>query len=272
MPRTIKSGKPQRSLGKVARAKKLVDDKMSGGRKWLKLEDGETVTVRFLEEGSDFKDAYVHEVPFENEKTGKTYTLDIPCLDQEDKGTPCPGCKDELRRKYKFYVNCIVRDYPEIDDNGKVLDEKDQVMIWAGGIKAGGKLEKKHQRYGLMSRDWEITRDGVKLKTEYDIEPSEEGAEPMSKEDKALVEKKADLTRYTVPPEFDQFYVPPRERDNLDDIEEGKKANPWGERKKSGSKTKAKFRSSRSSGEDGETKVRSGSKRSKGTTKVRRRR
>ena len=263
--------KPGRTLGKVARAKKRVDSKMSGGKKFLTIEDGETVVMRFLEEGEDFKDAYVHNTPFERDD-GSTYYLDVPCLDQDEKGVPCPGCRDELDIRYKFYVCAIVRDYPEVDDNGKVLDEKDQVVVWTGGVKVGDKLAKKHSRYGLMSRDWEITRDGVKLKTEYEIEPAGDGAEPMSKEDKQLAETKPDLTFYVKPPEFEEFYVSPKDRGDAKAVEEGKKANPWGERKKSGGKTKAKFRSSRSSGEDGETKVRSGRKRSKGTTKVRRRR
>jgi len=195
-------------LGRVAAAAA----KQKGKAQWLKLDDGDVVTVRVLDTGEDFKDAYVHRTQMERED-GSTYYADVPCLDQDEKGIPCPGCKDDLDRRYKFWTNVIVREWE--DEAGKVADT---LMIWSGGITIAKKLDKMDARHGLINRDIEVEREGSTMKnTKYEIEWAQDANTPLSDEDKKLAEQKHDLTRYVKPPEFDEFYVPPGERNRGDD-------------------------------------------------------
>lgn len=213
-------------LGHVAKATQRAKER-GGSKKWLRIEDGEIATLRVLDRGEDFKDAYVHRVPFEreDEKTGKVYTYhsDVPCLDQDEDGTPCPGCRDELERRYKFWANCIVRDWKEEDDS----KPEDTLMILAGGIRLGQALDKKDARCPLDERDIEIEREGIKKKTKYTVEWAEDSERAeLSTADRKLAENKHDLSRYSKPPEFDDFYKSPRERfqdddDNNDDTDRG---------------------------------------------------
>lgn len=219
------------ALGRVQAAKKLVDEKRGGGRKWLSLDDGDTVIIRPLEQGEDFQDVFVHRVKFETDK-GEIRHVDVPCLDQNNKGVPCPGCKEDIERRYKFYLNVIVRDYedPELDD----AEPEDTVMVWSGGITVAQRLDKlSAKNKGLMNLDLEVERDGVKKKTKYTIDVESKGE--MSDADKKLAEKKPDLTRYLTPPEFDEFFTPPWERDNDDDDAPKSKANPFGRKKRGAS-------------------------------------
>ena len=48
------------------------------------------------------------------------------CLDQNDDGTPCPGCRDDLERRYKFWCRVIEREAEIENDAGKVTGYEDQ--------------------------------------------------------------------------------------------------------------------------------------------------
>lgn len=87
----------RRKGGGLGRVKQAAS-KQKGKAQWLKLEDGDQLVVRVLDTGEDFKDAWCHRVPMESEDGKSTYHEDVPCLDQDDKGTKCPGCiaADEL--------------------------------------------------------------------------------------------------------------------------------------------------------------------------------
>lgn len=199
-------------LGRVAQAANR-----KGDRQWIKMSDGDVLYVRVLDTGDDWKDAYCHRVPMEKED-GSTYHSDVPCLDQDEKGLPCPGCKDDLPRRYKFWTNAIVRDHD--DGSGK---EKDTLMIWSGGITIAKRLDKMEARYGLLNRDLEVERRGAtKNDTRYEIEPATDENEPLSSEDKKLMERRHDLTRYSKAPAFEDFYKSPKERGDEDDEETGK--------------------------------------------------
>lgn len=215
MPASRKSGRRRSGgLGRVSEAA----SRQKGKRKWLKLDDGDVVVVRVLDTGEDFKDAYVHRVQMERDD-GSTYYADVPCLDQDEKGKPCPGCKDDIDRRYKFWCNVIVRDW-EDEDTGKVSDA---LMIWGSGITIAKRLDKLEARHGLANRDIEVERQGSTMKnTKYEIEWATDENVPLSDEDKKLAEDKSDLTRYVKPPEFDDFYTPPGERnkDDEDDVGE----------------------------------------------------
>lgn len=207
-------------LGHVAKAAQRAKER-SRSKKWLRIDDGEIATLRILDRGEEFRDAYVHRVPFEreDEKTGKVYTYhsDVPCLDQDEDGTPCPGCRDDLERRYKFWANCIVRDWKEEDDS----EPKDTLMILAGGIRLGQALDKKDARCPLDERDIEIEREGVKKNTKYTVEWAEDSERAeLSSADRKLAEGKHDLSRYSKPPEFDDFYKSPSERFKGDDSDD----------------------------------------------------
>lgn len=198
-------------------------------RKWLKLEDGDEAIVRLFPTEEFFKDGFVHRVPMEL-KGGKKIYPDIMCLDQDDDGTPCPGCKDELQRRYKFWAPVIARDW---EDDGKTADT---VMIWSGGITIGKRLNKMAERHDLSKRDIVVARSGsTKDDTEYDVDWEDEEDVPYSSKDKKLLENAPDLTRYTTIPEYDDFYKPLDDKDNDDDggASSRKKGNPFNKKKKS---------------------------------------
>jgi hypothetical protein len=240
MPPSRRSASRNRpgGLGRVKEATKRAKER-SGNRRWLRLQDGDSVVLRLLDTGDDFRDAYVHRVPMQGD-SGK-YFADVPCLDQDETGEPCPGCKDDLNRRYKFWTNVIVRDW-EDEETGKTADV---LMIWSGGITIAKRLDKLDAKYGLAKRDIEVEREGsTKDDTSYDVEVVDDEDTPLSASDKKLAENKHDLGRYSRPPKFDDFYVPPGERNREDNEEIGERAknrSPFAARKKgttaSGKKT-----------------------------------
>lgn len=207
-------------LGNVGVASKRQQEKRNASsKKWVNIGDGDSVVLRVLDVGEDFKDVYVHRVPFEREN-GSVYYLDVPCLDQDEDGTPCPGCADDLQRRYKFYANSIVRDW-EDPETGKVADT---LMILSGGIMLAKALNKKHQRHGLDNRDIVIEREGTKKQTVYEVDWADEENTPLTSNDKKLAKDKYDFTYYTKLPDFDDFYTPPSQRDKDDDDVDYKKS------------------------------------------------
>jgi hypothetical protein len=219
MPPANRRQRRSGGLGKVAEAA----SKQRGKTKWLKLDDGDVVRVRVVAE--QFKDAWVHRVPMETEDEkgrARTFHAEVPCLDQDDEGVPCPGCKDDIAKKYKFYVPVIVRDWTD-EETGKTGDT---VMLWSNGITIGKKLDKLEAKHGLANRDIEIEREGSTMNdTRYDVDWAEDSNSELTAEEKELVEKaQIDLKRYVEPPEFDDFYVPLSERNKKDEGDPGQES------------------------------------------------
>lgn len=176
---------------------------------------GDSATVRFLEEGDDVYSYWYHDFTHINKKDG--WKTKLACLDQEDDGTPCPGCEEDLPRKFQGLINVIWRDAPLFakDSDGNIdwstqKGTADQVAVWRAGIELFSKtLGRKDVTYkGLSSRDFEIVREGVGLKTTYSVEPvvvdGETKAVPMSKDDKALAKEKYDLEELSRFVEYDE--------------------------------------------------------------------
>jgi hypothetical protein len=211
------SSKTSGGLGRVKQAvKRAAEKKEAMSHRWLRLEDGDSVVARVLDVGENFRDAYTHRTPMQG-KNG-TYHADVPCLDQDEDGTPCPGCKKELRRSYKFWTNVLVRDWE--DDEGKTAD---RIMIWSGGITIARRLNKMHERHGLHNRDIVIEREGsTKDDTKYDIDWADDSNTPLSEEDEVLAKNRHDIERYVKIPDYDDFFKSPRERgeDDEEDQEE----------------------------------------------------
>lgn len=219
--------KPERSgLGNVDENLRRNADRRNKNRPdWVKFADGETVVVRVIDPDEHFVDGYVHQVEFEGRGKGKrSYYRDVMCLDQRDEGTPCPGCRDDLDRRYKFWCLVIERDAAEENSKGKVVGYSDKVKIMSGATRLVRELNKKHKRHGLESRDIEISREGESFDTTYEVEWVDEEDVPLSKTDKKLIaESRIDLGRYTSIPDFDDFYKAPGSDDD-DDEDVGKRS------------------------------------------------
>jgi hypothetical protein len=237
------AAKNGRSLGNVDENIKRSAKRFSAPE-WVKVPDGESAVVRVIDVGNDFRDGFVHPVEFEGRgKSKKTFTRDVMCLDQNDDGTPCPGCRDDLDRRYKFWCRVIEREAEKTNDSDKVIGYEDQVKILSSGKRLVGALNKKHKKRDLSLRDIEIEREGTGWDTDYSVEWVDEEDNPMTKEDLALIEaSEIDLDRYTTVPDFDDFYELP-DRDNDDDKDVGERSkrrgSAFGERGSKGSAKKA---------------------------------
>lgn len=174
----------------------------------LRLKEGETATVRFLEQGDDLFYYYYHDFSHLDKQNG--FKVSFPCLDQEDDGTPSPGAEQDFPRKFRTSVNVIWRDAPEYerDSDGKIITgsdgkwkqigKKDQVAVWEGGQNVFKMLAEKDRKYkGLGSLELEIARSGTGFDTRYSIEPADfdAGKTPLSDEDKKLAEGKYNLEK-----------------------------------------------------------------------------
>jgi hypothetical protein len=165
---------------------------------------GDSVQVRFLEQGEDIHICWAHEY-----QRGKRF-LYTPCLDEDSSGQPCAGCELGLKRTIKGNINVIWRDSPQLKRNadGKAVKDqagrfvidgvKDEVAVWQQGISVFEDLADKDVKYkGLMSRDFVIT----KKSKGYGIDPAtnENGdvvATPMTESDRELEKNKYDLDEF----------------------------------------------------------------------------
>lgn len=185
------------------------------GALWFRLSDGEEVVVRFLEQDDDIHWAMMHEVPVE----GRAWGRDVPCIDQDKDGTPCPGCERDLPRKFKGYINLIWQDAPlfKRDQQGKkvkngdkdvILGTKPQVAIWSSGIRLFENLDEINANFrGLSSRRFRIKRKGEGLSTTYSINPEDvdSGPQAMSSEEEKLAADKYDLADFVKLLSYDEF-------------------------------------------------------------------
>lgn len=199
---------------------------------FVKLDDGDTVIARVIDVDSAFKDGFIHPVPHKGRK-GSTYYKDTMCMDQKDEGKPCPGCRDELEKRYKFWTRVIVRG----DEDAKDAEEReDCIKILSGGPMMIKQLNKKHKRHGLQNRDIEITREGKKLETTYEIEWYDDEDVPLTEEDVELIENdKTDLMRYAGIPKSEEEFFGLEEDDDDDDEDVAertrKRGSGFGERR-----------------------------------------
>jgi hypothetical protein len=209
-----------------------------GGPLWLKVGDGESVTVRFLEQGEDVKWAWCHEVP----QAGQQWPRLVVCRDQDEagqqSGEPCPGCEANYKRKFQGWINVIWRDAPVFErekpepgktfgrmkkgPDGRLIQQgtEDQVAVWQAGVVVFEELDGKDVTYkGLTSRDFVIKRRGTGMATKYTIEPADPDAGPvvMSSNDKKLAEGKQDLTGKVSPEPYDSWGKTGEQREQQQD-------------------------------------------------------
>lgn len=215
---------------------------------FLKLpDDQDTAQVRFLEQGEEVYGYWYHD--FSN-IDGSGWKTKVPCLDQDDQNVPCPGCREDLPRKFEGFINLIWRNAPKYkrDAEGRRVKEndsyiveghEDQVAVWRCGIKLFNKVLKRkdHAYKGLGTRDFEITREGTGLQTTYAVEPVDPdgGPSPLSDADKKLAANKYDLeqlARFVDEAKFDEIIASKLNggsADDTDDIKDFLSSSPYGE-------------------------------------------
>lgn len=203
---------------------------------WFKLKEvGATADVRFLEENDEVEFHRIHKV----DVAYSQYPLDVLCVDQKNDGTPCPGCEMGLVRSWKGWINLIERNAPVLNEDGsKTGETADRVAIWSSGPNLFTQLDELNDEWdGLSSRDFTAKRkveaNGI---TSYAISPikgqkNEEKKFPLSDEDKELAKNKADLSRYTTVPSYEDFQKTisgeSREDKSSNDSSSAKPKNPF---------------------------------------------
>jgi hypothetical protein len=208
-----------RGFGGVKDASAELQARRSGGGPgalYFRLKNGDETVVRFLEQDDDIFWAMMHEVPVE----GRSWGRDVPCLDQEKDGTPCPGCERDLPRRFKGYINVIWADAPVFKRDGEnkivkdstgdavIMGHKPAVAVWSSGIRLFEDLDEINANYkGLMSRRFKVKRKGEKLDTKYVIVPEDidSGKQEMTADEKKLADEKFDLNEFVKPPTYDEF-------------------------------------------------------------------
>jgi hypothetical protein len=186
------------------------------GALYFRLKAGDEAIVRFLEQDDDIFWCHMHEVPVEGRQWGKN----VPCLDQEKDGSPCPGCDRDMDRRFKGFINLIWFNAPVFkrDSENKIVKdrlgdpvvtgEKPQVAVWNSGIRLFEELDEMNTNYkGLMSRRFKVKRKGSGLDTKYIIVPEDPdgGASPMDDAEQKLANEKYDLNQFTKPGTVEDF-------------------------------------------------------------------
>ncbi len=181
--------------------------------------------VRFLQQGGEehpdrkILAYYVH--PYKDPsrvdpRSGRVIEQRFTCLNWEDNGTECPGCKAGMKRKLRVIFSVIERDRDQLrrgadgyavkDANDQyIIDgQADEVVLYDVASTVAEVLRNKDSAYkGLMSRDVAVRYTGVSLQIN-DFEPADldAGATPLSEADLALIrEAKVDRRKYIAPPE-----------------------------------------------------------------------
>lgn len=208
-----------RGFAGVRKAAEEVEAKRGSGGPgalYFRLKAGEEAIVRFLEQDDDIAWCMMHEIPVEGRQWGKN----VPCLDQDKDGTPCPGCERDMDRRFKGFINLIWFNAPVFkrDNENKIVKdrlndpvvvaEKPQVAVWNSGIRLFEELDEINANFkGLMSRRFKIKRKGSGLDTKYVIVPEDidSGPQPMTDEEQKLAAEKYDLNSFTKPGSYDDF-------------------------------------------------------------------
>lgn len=173
--------------------------------------DGDKVTVRFLEVAEEFEGAYFHMY----QRPESRIWLKAVCLDQDGTSpNSCPGCVASVPKSFKGFVNVVWFDAPvyEKDSDGKLVKtngEYKQVgtddinAVWVQGITVFKALHQLDLAFkGLNARDFTITRSGKGKQTQYMVIPT--GDDPYEV-DKKFIENKFDLSNFTKPQDVSEL-------------------------------------------------------------------
>lgn len=227
-PKRSSGSSENKGLGKVDSILQRQAEKRALGRvQWCKVsDDDQEPTIVRVWDPSLFREGYIHQVEIEVKVEGKrkpvTRRYDRMCLDQDEEGEPCPGCRDELERRYKFWLPVIERDAAIVNDAGKIIEYKDRVALLSGGTRLATVLNRIQKKKGLANQEIELSKSGEGFNVQYVGEALDKS--PLSADDKALFkdyEAEKILDRYTKVWDYDHYYDPPgRDDDNEDDDDE----------------------------------------------------
>jgi predicted Fe-S protein YdhL (DUF1289 family) len=150
--------------------------------RWLKLADGQSATIRFVEE-LDADSPYYAEsrgeaVVFAEHTNPKDYKRKAACtMDSEGR---CYGCemarkepKSGWRARNRFYCNVLVNDGLE----------DPYVAVWSQGISKQSAVPTLMEYFddtkGISNLDWKIKRNGQGTETSYTLLPKGPDTEPF---------------------------------------------------------------------------------------------
>lgn len=134
-----------KNAGEVGSVKELKKSlKRGGGGGYLKRIPADGLTVRFLTEPDKFVKYFEH---YDPNRDDNRY---FPCTED------CAGCDEGLSASKRYLVNAV-----DVQEN-KVVP----LVLPASLV---GSLTKKYDKFGtLVDRDYELTKEGTGLDTEYD--------------------------------------------------------------------------------------------------------
>lgn len=182
----------------------------------LFVKQGESVVVRFLEQGPDINNFAVHEYQVQTAQGPRRRTF--TCLNDKDDGTPCPACAAGMKRKLKGVYNVIQRQRPILrrGQDGKALKDgnnnyivdgyADAVVILTVPSTTAEVLRQKDAHYqGLMSRDILASKTGSQFQP-WNFEPADinSPAAALSEADLVLLGSKHNLDEFMAPPTFQE--------------------------------------------------------------------
>lgn len=188
MPRGLAKIK---QVASEAAARQAAYDEAGPGIRFFSIDDGKSAKVRFLEQGNDVWYNWTHQLP---RQQGQEFGDSVMCLDQDDQGSPCPGCARGLSRTARVTINLIWYDAPKFDrepgkdgnvgkikkdSNGHaiIIGTEDCVAVWNASQTVGGRLAHLHEKLeqvegvgGLMGAIIDVTRQGTKKNTKYMVD------------------------------------------------------------------------------------------------------
>lgn len=137
--------------------------------------DGAEATVRFLtEEPVNFNEHTIKTV-----KNGSDRYETYVCTG-DDK---CPYCESGDRASFKgAYLVWDYTPYETTDDKGKKKKVNGSLKLYVAGTRVLSQLDRLSSRYGLTSRDYEISRTGTGTSTSYMIERTDEVSKLTAKQ------------------------------------------------------------------------------------------
>lgn len=159
-----------------------------GASRFIKLADGESITIRFLQEldetGKNFDNERGVAIGFYEHMNPDDYTQAFKCT--QDTEGKCAGCErvptnKKWRAKGRLLANVVVR-------NG----DSDEVKIFSTGLSSKGlapQLVDFSNDYGsLCDRDYKMTRRGEGINTTYTLLPRDMSAFTKNDKESELVD------------------------------------------------------------------------------------
>lgn len=182
--------------------------------------EGAEATVRFLTE----EPVTYNEHTIKKTVNGKERYDSVVCT-QDSK---CPYCDDGNKSSFKGAY--LIWDYTPFevkDDSGKKKKVNGSLKLYTAGTRVLSQLDRLSSRYGLVSRDYEISRSGSGTSTTYMIERTDEVSKLSSKQiENMLPEKLRELfdgsmdSLYTIVEEQLKMYLPSGSSDDDDEDED----------------------------------------------------